>query len=994
MTCVKDLRAIKAFGGQRNPGGPSIGQRVRGKNKGQIQFSLAELGVFGSIFLVPIFIGGRHPWGHFVLVVCSLVAAIGWAFRAHRDKCVKVVRSNAEWILVAGAILLGLQVLPLPSEVLRFLSPRSQEILVLWQGELGEGFFGRWSCVSLTPAETLYSICFFVAYVIIFWVTIQILQDREDVCRMLRWIAVAGLVVAVTGFIQYFSGTDKFLGIYEHPFRRASQHLTGSFSTKNHFGHYLALSVGPLLFLVASGGGTSRARRDHPILRQVKGWSLARVFWGIALAIVIAAILGSLSRGAVLAGATGVIFFLLNAFRVRNLPFSWVLAALLACAVAVSVVWWSEHVKVRERLASLMSGRLEELDPRGARRLIWSTVLAAIPDFAPLGSGVGSLREIYPSYLPRYDIPRYFTHAESGYLQIALEVGFPGLVLLGLGIVSVGAWVLRGLLAHGDRDVVLASGAVGASLLASLLQSSFDFVWYVPGCMTVTTVLIACACRLSHFPERKQIVESLGSRSPQDFVQSPVRTWSRLWAVCFVGFVVLYGISAGIWTLRAALAAPYWDGYLLAERNKGNLHGEKEDAVVVGEPGIFEDRGYGVPKAADDGPGEGVSSEDQTVATGASGGNIDQVERKNAQHRSSWDGHLRPKRTRLSVDEGEPDGNSGIESEKRTVRLLEKAVSYFPVQARAHLALATSYLRLFELLQMQSENALPLSQIRDAAISSPFKCEEERWQWLERVLGARMIYLQEAKSHALAALKLCPLLGEAYLVLASLDFLWHGKGPSADVLVEQALKVRPRDGVVLFHAGQLALVRGDFDKGILLWQKAFQCGTVYQRRILRLLIGRIDSTSPADELRFFLATFDPELPALEFLHDQFEGKLQEEDIKPLRERMAQAAVRDAEKLPLAEAAERWLLAARMYAKIGAQDLRLWAAEKAFECDPTSYRARYFLAEALVAAGNYSEAEKHYQWCLYRNPGNETLERRLRWLRQRQWEQSAQKAREV
>ncbi len=994
MTCVKDLRAIKAFEDRRKSGEPSIGQRGRAKNKGQVQLSLAELGVFGSIFLVPIFIGGRHPWGHFVLVICSVVAAIGWAFRAYRGKGIKVVWSNAEWILVAAAILLALQVLPLPSEVLRFLSPKSQGILFLWQGEFGKGFFGEWSCVSLTPAETLYSICFFVAYVIIFWVTVQILEDREDVCRMLRWVAVAGLAGALIGFVQFFSGTDKFLGIYEHPFRKASEYLTGSFSTKNHFGHYLALTVGPLLFLVACGEGMSRARLGRAILPGTKGCRFGRVFWGVGLAIVIAAILGSLSRGAVLAGATAVIFFLLNALRVRNLAVSWVLAALVACAVAVSFVWWSEHVKVRERLASLTSGRLEELDPRGARRVIWSTVLGAIPDFAPLGSGVGSLREVYPGYLRRYDIPRYFTHAESGYLQIALEAGFPGLLLLVLGIVSVGAWVLRGLLANGDQHVVLASGAVGASVVASLLQSLFDFVWYVPGCMTVTTILVASACRLSHFSEREQKIAGVASRGRQDFSQSRLGEWSGLGLACFTVFVGLYGILAGIWTFRAALAAPYWDAYLLAQRNEGNLQSEEEDAVGVSETAIFEDKGCGVPEGAEDGLGEGVSSEDQTVPTGVGREKINRVAGKSAKHHSSRDGQLQPRRTRLSADESEPAGNSAIASEQRTVTLLEKALSYFPMQARAHLALAESYLRLFELLQMQSENALPLSQIRDAAISSPFGCEEERWQWLGRVLGPRLIYLQEAKSHALAALKLCPLLGEAYLVLASLDFLWHGKGPSADVLVEQALKVRPRDGAVLFHAGQLAMLRGDFEKGIRLWQKAFQCGAVYQRRILRLLIGRVAPTSPGEELRFFLETFDPELSALQFLHNQFQGKLQEEDINPLREQIAQAAICDVEKLPPAQAAERWLLAAQMYAKIGAQDLRLWAAEKALECDPASYRVRYFLADALVAVGNYREAEKHYQWCLYRNPGNETLERRLRWLRQRKWEQSAQKAGQV
>ncbi len=58
----------------------------------------------------------------------------------------------------------------------------------------------------------------------------------------------------------------------------------------------------------------------------------------------------------------------------------------------------------------------------------------------------------------------------------------------------------------------------------------------------------------------------------------------------------------------------------------------------------------------------------------------------------------------------------------------------------------------------------------------------ERQAWLSRVLGPRRTYLTRAREHALDALHLCPLLGEGYAILATLDFLAPQRRPSAEEL--------------------------------------------------------------------------------------------------------------------------------------------------------------------------------------------------------------------
>ncbi len=387
-------------------------------------------GVLAAIFLVPLFLGGRHPWGHFMLVMTAGVAFALWVL-AELQKTPSEFPAERGWMDILGracACRASNHSLATRRASDHYTS-NSRVTVVLGERARLVGTSRGWCYVSLTPWETCYSLILFVAYGVLFYVSIQVLRERSDIFGLLEWIAVAGVSAAVLAWVQLGVGTDKFLGIFEYPFRKASEYLTGSFTTKNHFGHFLVLTLGPLPSGLPGLGGSSLQVED--ILcwpgGQPPGSNAGKSFWpGITPAID--------SRITFSWGNSG--FgnrrHLFHTYRSEsqstktssgNFPADGKPGGRCGCS----------RISGRGILSPRRNANLRRLGtnrPSRARRTIWSTVIRALPDFAPLGAGVGSLREVYPIYLTRHDFPRYFTHAESGYLQIALEVGFPGTVLL------------------------------------------------------------------------------------------------------------------------------------------------------------------------------------------------------------------------------------------------------------------------------------------------------------------------------------------------------------------------------------------------------------------------------------------------------------------------------------------------------------------------------------------------------------------------------------
>jgi tetratricopeptide (TPR) repeat protein len=97
----------------------------------------------------------------------------------------------------------------------------------------------------------------------------------------------------------------------------------------------------------------------------------------------------------------------------------------------------------------------------------------------------------------------------------------------------------------------------------------------------------------------------------------------------------------------------------------------------------------------------------------------------------------------------------------------------------------------------------------------------------------------------------------------------------------------------------------------------------------------------------------------------------------LRLAYAQAAEDEAGTLTGSEAADLWVEAMGLYARLDDPERSLHCGRNALECDPNSQRVREKLARCLTVLGHFAEAEEHLKWLLSRKPNDVALQNELR-----------------
>lgn len=109
-----------------------------------------------------------------------------------------------------------------------------------------------------------------------------------------------------------------------------------------------------------------------------------------------------------------------------------------------------------------------------SRQYIFQTTAEAVADFMPWGSGLGSFRRIYAVYEDhdRLDPRTYVPHAHNDYLELALETGVPGLVVLLLFLIWWGRAAWRAWARPDAGDYARAAAIASAAIL---VHSLVDF---------------------------------------------------------------------------------------------------------------------------------------------------------------------------------------------------------------------------------------------------------------------------------------------------------------------------------------------------------------------------------------------------------------------------------------------------------------------------------------------------------------------------------------
>jgi tetratricopeptide (TPR) repeat protein len=838
----------------------------------------SDAGLAGVVFVAPLLMGGRHPVGKLVYVVFACLAAGAFCLRQCLAAEARWRRSGAEWLILAVVILLLLQVTPLSQGMLQRVSPGLLELLPLWQdGSDAPVHVGSWRTISVTPRETRAGLVVFLAHALVFVTIVQRVSTREDVERLLLWIGAAAGGMAALALLQYFFGNGRFLWIYTHPSRDTYVAAKGSFENQNHLAQYLALGLGPLVWIAwrrfESLHG-SNARRTHAFDWRSQAPSLLAA---AGLAAVGVAGLLTFSRGGVIAifVATAVC---VGAYAWKKLlgPRSIACLGAVGVAAALAILAYGYEPLVR-KLGTLQESQSVE-DLSLARAKLWGAMLQAVPNHPMFGAGVGSHVAVYPTYMEDY-FNKTYSHGENGYLQILLETGVAGCLLLALGIGLALFWSARALW-RGDRPTVACAAPLAAGLAASLVQSLGDFVWYIPACMSLAVILLACLCRVHQLS-----LEAISEDRPPHEAALPRITWIG-------ATVLLLSLASAMVRDRVppALAAPHWDAY-----------------------------------------------------------------------RELW---LRSSGQSVWTSEGEVIARDNPALAARLLSHLEAVVTRDPNNAEANFRLAHFSQQMFDIRQQTAENAINLSQIRDAALASQFASRKDQDLWLAAAIGENRRYLDQAAWRLRRSLRLCPLQGEAYLCLAKTAFL-DGMGPEAQrAYVKQAEMLRPYDGVVLVAVGQEAILDNDPERALKAWKQALHANPESQQQVVDLLAGRVPAIDVVQDL-------EPDLRGLARLFARYRSLNLVEDAKFVGGRYAPLLEKEARAVKGAAGARLWFAASNVHQFLQDQERTLACIEQAVRAAPGDVAIRRAYGFRLLDAQRFDAAIAQFQWCLRYNGDDES-----------------------
>lgn len=528
-----------------------------------------DLGLMAILVVAPFLMGGRQALGQVVLCGLSAGTAVLWSVYQWS-------RGNGRWrftgvepIMLLGLGLIALQCSQLSPSLIDAISPRVHRLLSGWE-ENDTLMRGVWNRISFTPSDTWSDLIVIVACLLFFFVAVQRLSTLTDLERYLRVVALGGGAMSLFGLVQYFTGNGKFFWVYAHPMTDTLSAAKGAFTNANHFANYLAIALpAQLLMLVLR----SRTQRDEPasqvdttnespaqkILSGVRRLDPALCFWGCLLGITCLGIVNSQSRIGLLSATGGVLLTLtilwhreLISLRQAALGIALILISLLSVPLLESPVSGSTDSAEGMRIA--METRNTPVRHAG-HSSIWKANLKGIQEFPLVGTGLGSHHEVYWLWFNAPQDGIEYSHAENGYLQIALETGMIGLGLVSLLWMTSLLWCAQGLWHAESMRARSMMTVVTAGLIISLLQSLVDFVWYVPACVNIVLLYAICAWRISLMRFFEPTVQLLRCRTS---------SWNltRLSWACMIPLLSVLGYWMVQEKLPELASEPIWDEYL------------------------------------------------------------------------------------------------------------------------------------------------------------------------------------------------------------------------------------------------------------------------------------------------------------------------------------------------------------------------------------------------------------------------------------------------
>lgn len=347
-----------------------------------------------------------------------------------------------------------LQLIPLPPAIWHNLPGQDLRLAVM----ASYGIADAWMPLSITPVETAYSAVIGLAMLGLFLAVLS--MPFSNMCGLL-WLIIGVIITGVfVGILQFSSGDGSF------QFHQIAHRgvLAGFFANKNHMGLTVACLV-PLSFVFAE-----RHLTKHP------NWIVLLILsWVTTAAVLIA----TNSRAGLLLGLLAMLLVSVRVFRRR---YKQVLAGIGLIGVVTAAL--ATYIPTIRDIVDRFGHSGQDV-----RINILEQAIPLVEQYSLLGSGLGSFSSVYaPTEKLIWVNQFYVNHLHNDWLQLIIEAGLPGIIVLSLFAASIFRVV---------RAMQDAPASQHRSMLTNL-PNERSFVW-----AGLIIILLFAAHSIADYPVRR-----------------------------------------------------------------------------------------------------------------------------------------------------------------------------------------------------------------------------------------------------------------------------------------------------------------------------------------------------------------------------------------------------------------------------------------------------------------------------------------------------------
>lgn len=366
--------------------------------------------VVATYLLLCIVLGGsaQGVWSNLALQVIG-IALLAWSGISPQEKVQEYRAPFAlDLLFVCFLIIVLAQLIPVPAAVWKQLPGREG----IAAGFAALGYPAPALPISETPYQSVAAL--FAAIPAI--ATLIATERLHPSPRAIAAVVIAGTVLSIIiGIVQVGSHGQSWAYFYDF----TNPGAVGFFANRNHMATLLLVTIPLAVGLFAS---VKPGRRSVLDTRGVAAALLTVIMIGIVMNGSIAA------YGLVIPVAVASASLAPGASRWRG-P-AWAVAGVaLVAALAVLVAKPIGVDAAEADSTSSIVGRTE----------IWQTTSMAIRETLPVGTGLGSFAQVYRQHENPSSITRsYVNHAHNDYLEVVLELGAAGALLI---VLFLGWWI-------------------------------------------------------------------------------------------------------------------------------------------------------------------------------------------------------------------------------------------------------------------------------------------------------------------------------------------------------------------------------------------------------------------------------------------------------------------------------------------------------------------------------------------------------------------------